>query len=849
MKGGLTGLEGRDFDSVIAELYTHAQPAYIKDGDLRFVAANAAYCALVKCDEKTLLGQQMSDVVSDTVSADLDVKERRALVFGRQYSAALTLPGCKEHLRASVRQLIDANGFKFVLVVFGSKQTLRFEGWKPSDQHDVSEPKSNTGGSCLQRKDSHSAQSADCFASDAAERWQHGLQEHENAFVLWDPGYRIVGCNAAFKKRFPLVTDWSAGRSLSDIVSEIAATGLVPQAAADRRAWVDTMVAQHKVGIERDSSLHCMQASWTLWRNHTTSNGDRACIGTDVTTLVAQQKEMENPKRTSPDYLANLSHEFRIPLIGIVGMAQMLKQSGLQKNQQKLADVIVQSGRSLLDILTDVMDYARLASGSLILSQAAFSPQSIVDDVSGLLAAGLVERDLDLVVKYADNIPQTLVGDVVRIRQILVNLVSNAIKNTDVGHVEIDVCCNHIDTQNAHIEFSVSDTGCGMDGSKKQRICRNFDATDDETATTADGAGLGLALCARLTRLMGGRIGLESQVGKGTRVWFALQLPVGRQAAGHASDMRSDRTRILAVCADDKPCEIVRNKVAALPFDSCIAIGAEEGLKVIRAARQLDLPIDLVLVSCQDDISVALSIVRSIRSDVHLQNPAIILMEPVENCLTHEQRHGLKIDAFVSAGCSPRALHNTIVSVLETSNRNNWPQAMRPTDPGSVEAPGDVDAGKSVPSHHPVLAADASSGREVVGGTARLDVLVAEDNSVNQIVFTQLLQQMGYSCHVVADGEEAVAAWQQLRPNVILMDVTMPLLNGFQAARIIRQAEVAGGMRTPIIGVVTHAFSKDEEKCIQAGMDDYLVKPISRDKLGRILSTWSRTRQQIQQHP
>ena len=819
MTGGLTGLRGRDFEAVCHEIASLEQPAYIKDGDLRYVAVNDAYCALVQTGAGRLIGNETRHAAVPLVGYDRDEKERRALVFGQAQTTVIRHGNDKRQFRARMHQLCDRDGFRYVVGLLEPKQAIRFEDWKdnapppPAKEAAIRQGSEKPSGASVIRLPGAGV------LPEPSRRMVWALDALDSAIAVWDRDRCLVACNQAFRDRYPLVRDWSRGRSLQDMIVEVADSGLVQDAVEDRQAWITSHLARRVREIGEDEAIRTANGRKTLWRGHTTGNGDRIIIGTDISRVAGKERQAATGEPFKPAFFANVAHDIRTPMNGILGMAELLQTSGLDQKQQMFADVITKSAQALLDIFNDVIDYSRSEVGMLAIREQAFSLTEVIEDVASVFSARFAEKDLSFHTDIDPQLSRPLLGDAFRIRQVINNLIGNAIAHSDIGQIRLSARCTADGGDDVTVRVAVKDCGPGLSEEKRQSMFDMFSRAADTTWQNGESAGLCLTLCARLIKLMGGDIGIDSSPGAGSDFWFELTLPVAESAGGEQDALYEfSGSRILFVCADDVMCDQASKPLSALPLDCCVAEDAEEGLKVLGAADKLQLPIDLVLVCGGRDINAAAEAAGALHSTGTHAVPPIILAGAGQLALDPGQRERLGIAARIASVQDASALRQAIASVLKSGVADKGDSSRIPDRSGTVPA--------------------VSNAARMVHGARAGDVLVAEDNEVNQIVFAETLQQLGYAYRIVSDGEQALTAWRKSPPGVVLMDVAMPVKNGLQATADIRAAEKVLGSHVPIIGVLAFAVASDQQRCLEAGMDDCMVKPISAEKLRETLDKW-----------
>lgn len=566
------------------------------------------------------------------------------------------------------------------------------------------------------------------------------------------------------------------------------------------------------------------------------SDGTLYLVGSsiDVTEQMQREAELHEAQqrammadRAKSEFLANMSHEIRTPMNGVLGMAELLAKSDLDPKQKTFTDIIVKSGNALLTIINDILDFSKIDAGQLVLDPAPFSLAEAVEDVATLLSTRAKEKDLELIVRVAPNLQDLFVGDVGRIRQVITNLVGNAVKFTDSGHVLVDV--SGILTEEAgDLRVAVTDTGIGIASEKLDLVFDKFSQADTSSTRRHEGTGLGLAISARLVELMGGQIGAESEPGKGSTFWFTLSLPRGGQAS-RRKPAPVDITGARVLVVDDNAINraILLEQMASWGFDACAATSGAEGLLVLEAAARQGIEVDCLVLDYQMPEMSGLDMAALVRRSAHSGNIPIVMLTSVDQTLGSARYRELLIDAQLIKPSRSAVLRETLVSTIQR-HRAKGRHLERPAPlPSAQAAPPTENAERRKTA--PAPARDP----------ARVDILVAEDNEVNQLVFTQILAETSLTFQIVGNGKLAVQAFAAMAPAMVLMDVSMPEMNGLEATAAIRAIEATMGRHTPIIGVTAHALKGDRERCLEAGMDDYLAKPISPKALLEKIARWS----------
>ncbi|WP_027037130.1 response regulator [Mesorhizobium ciceri] len=542
----------------------------------------------------------------------------------------------------------------------------------------------------------------------------------------------------------------------------------------------------------------------------------------------------EAADRAKSEFLANMSHEIRTPMNGVLGMAELLAKTDLTARQKTFTDVIVKSGNALLTIINDILDFSKINAGQLTLDPAPFRLSEAVEDVATLVSARVAEKNLELIVRVDPRLPAHVVGDAGRFRQIITNLLGNAVKFTEKGHVLIDVG-GEIVNDVVQLKIRVEDTGIGIPAEKLQNVFEKFAQVDGSSTRRHEGTGLGLAIAARLVDLMAGKIGVESEIGRGSVFWFAVPLPA-HQAAARDEIVPVDVTGARVLVIDDNPVnrEILLEQLRSWSFDCAAAESGAVGLAFLDRAFQLGAAVDCIILDYQMPGMNGADVARAIASDSRLSSIPVVLLTSVDQVDFGKMIIDFGISAHLTKPARSAVLLGTVISVIQKA-RSQVGKARFVREP-IVQAPPAAPPAFTVIRGPAMPVAAAPESTTTPNGP--IDILIAEDNDVNQLVFGQILNGLGLSYRIAGNGRTAVEMYRALRPKLILMDVSMPEMNGYEATRAIRAMETSTGTHIPIIGVTAHALKGDRDKCIESGMDDYLPKPVSPDRLGTKIGTW-----------
>ncbi|MEM8645135.1 MAG: response regulator, partial [Pseudomonadota bacterium] len=574
--------------------------------------------------------------------------------------------------------------------------------------------------------------------------------------------------------------------------------------------------------------------------------------------LEEARADAESATRAKSEFLANMSHEIRTPMNGVLGMAELLTRTSLDDKQREFTDIIMKSGNALLTIINDVLDFSKIDAGQLQLNEAPTHLAEIVEDVATLVAATAAEQQVELITRVDPGLPQQVMADGGRIRQILINIVGNAVKFTKKGHVLVEVF-GPIYGEVAEVTFKVQDTGIGIPEDSLDKIFESFNQVDSSATRKFEGTGLGLAICSRLVDLMGGKIGVDSEEGKGSTFWFTVNLPVHGELPKRAPEP-ADITgaRVLLVDDNDVNLSILTEQAGSWDLNVTAVTDGASAMMALWEGAQADEPFELVILDYHMPQMDGAMVAQCIRNDARLKGTKIIMLSSADGSVTNPEIGHLQLEGHLVKPVRSAVLFDTVSNVLANErvraplhdpNPDGLPAVLTladlvadaetaeplaaPPEPAPEEEPEesvqDIDI---APAPAPV----EEPARAVTGET--IDIIVAEDNDINQIVFTQILQETPYTFKIVGDGREAVEAYQAYNPKLILMDVSMPHMNGMDATQAIRELEEDAGGHVPIVGVTANALRGDREKCLEGGMDDYLAKPVSPAMLKEKIAEW-----------
>ena len=654
-------------------------------------------------------------------------------------------------------------------------------------------------------------QTAALLASEA--RYRAIVEDQTELICRSAPDGVITFVNEAYCRYFGKSREELLGRSYMPLIPQEDQRLMEAQMAALN--WENPMATiEHRV-IRPDGEIR-----WQHWTDRAIFDDQHqllefASVGQDITDRKGAEEALQQAKnaaeaasRAKSEFLAVMSHEIRTPLNGVLGMAELLRTTPLNPRQQRFVDLIFSSGRSLLGIINDILDFSKIESGRLELEILPFDPRALVEDIATLLAGRAHEKCLEMITDLPLTLPASVQGDPVRLRQILVNLVGNAIKFTERGQVVIRLRIEAQDTTALQLRLEVQDTGIGIAPAVQARIFDSFTQADGSTTRRYGGTGLGLAIALRLVRLMGGEINMDSAPGAGSRFWFTVPLPppvVNLKPLWQArQELKGLRILIVDDCATQR--DILRLQATAWGLRVEEAENGPQALARLRSAAPTGEPHDLAILDLRMPELDGLELARQIRADPALAGLKLVLLSSASQANFAEQVADIRIERVLQKPVRQAELYKTLCRLLI----------------GADELPSERPAGSTT---HPFQFA----GR----------ILVAEDNPVNQEMAVAMLAALGCQADTVANGQEAVEAVASSRYDLVLMDWQMPVLDGFAATAAIRRWEQAQGRPAlPIIALTANIVKGFREECLAAGMDDYMSKPFEQKQLIAILDRW-----------
>lgn len=771
-------------------------PMYLKDMNLEILMTNKAFVDFYKTHGRDLEGTTVHSIADESAAAQIELVDREVLRTGMPMSLEIDVIGPDGETRDIVFEkfpIFDADG--------------------------------NVSGVGGVNSDITEARQQDRAIIESESQLTAFLNHAPLMTVLLDPEFRLIRTNDAYDAFFGINGMDYIGSADRPWLSE----DLTEQYIDEARTIIETAAIFDRFieMVDTEGQVHQFrQVKFPI----DDGKGRLIAIGlvmTDITEQVLQSHEMavardeaEAANRAKSAFLANMSHEIRTPMNGVLGMADLLSLSSLTPDQHRYLDTIRRSGEALLGIINNILDVSRIEAGEFRLNAVSFDLHELTADTLEILAETASTKGIVIAHHISNNVPPHVIGDDVRLRQVLLNLLGNALKFTTEGEVVIRMTKVGGDAENPLIRFEVTDTGIGIAQDQQSSLFDAFNQADDSITRRYGGTGLGLSIAQHIVHLMGGRIDVDSAPDDGSA--FVFSVPLRADTSAELSDTLPPASlsgkRVLIV--DDTPTnrEILEEFTAGWGMESVTATSGADACALIEDSIAQNEQFDFALLDIAMPGMDGVALANWIRADRRCSGITLIGLTSFNLNRDNDEFQSAGFSEFVTKPVRRSHLMKTIAGVRD-------PSSIKPAAPSA--SPAQVSQNEPVDAPPP-----ATSPR-------RATILLAEDNLVNQEVGRQYLIRDGYSVHTANNGVEAVEAFQQGNFDLVLMDVQMPEMDGIRATAVIREFEKSNGLnRVPIIAATAHAFQDDRDKCIAAGMDDFLSKPYTRKELHPLLNRW-----------
>jgi signal transduction histidine kinase/CheY-like chemotaxis protein len=649
----------------------------------------------------------------------------------------------------------------------------------------------------------------------AERRLLDALETIKDGFAIYDADQRLVMANGAYLAPFDGLEEVGPGAYFRDVLRIGMEEGVFDPGTETPAQWVDSMVARWDASPIESRVVRLWNGSYIKLVDRRGADGGVVSLALDITEATRREADLneararaEQASRAKSAFLANMSHELRTPMNGVVGMAELICETSLTEEQRLYAETIKSSGEALLLIINDVLDYSKLEAEKLTLHSEPFDLERLIHEIVVMLSVSAEEKGVSLTVDYDLFLPTSLVGDRGRLRQVLTNLIGNAVKFTPAGHVLVRVVGFDSGGGLHRVAVAVEDTGIGIAPEMREHVFGEFNQVEDERNRKFEGTGLGLAISRQLVRLMGGEIWVESTQGEGSCFGFSVNLPRGPAEAEVEPRVPRGLGRALIVDADTLNRSILERQLAALGIEVRTARTPAEAREARGSAGELLIP-DAIFADLQMTAEDAAALAGGRSAPV-----VVLAASPSE------------AQAALDAGFG-----QVLTKPVRRADLFGALERMGP-------AIASLTSSTAIPS--PVVARAAAPPPPAPARPARaVRILAAEDNRTNQLVLSKMLKDLAVEVSFAANGREAVEMFAEIRPDIVFMDISMPEMDGKEATRLIRAREASeGSAHTPVVALTAHAMDSDRVEILEAGLDRHLTKPLKKSAILEVLGSY-----------